>query len=158
MVLFLHMSHRLEFYADQLFHGGVLLSELAVIDASPYEGATIVHDLNTPVDTSLHERFDVVIDGGDLEHVFNIPVALANLMSMLTVGGTMLLVESGKRSLRAWLLPVPCGIGLPGIPSRARVSCRTSRALVESRFPHVLIDQRMFTVRRQRIRKSFGGA
>src|SRR4051812_23647278 len=40
------------------------------MDVSDYEGAEIVHDLNLPVSKELHERFDLVIDGGTLEHVF----------------------------------------------------------------------------------------
>jgi hypothetical protein len=57
------------------------------MDFSNYEGANIIHDLNLPVDESLHGSFDVVIDGGTLEHIFNFPVAIANLMKMTRVDG-----------------------------------------------------------------------
>jgi len=62
------------------------------IDASAYEGASIVHDMNLPVPDSLRGCFSVVIDAGTLEHVFNYPVALKNCMEMVEDGGSLLLV------------------------------------------------------------------
>src|SRR5687767_12266821 len=58
------------------------------MDASAFEGASIVHDLNHPVDTSLHARFSMIFDGGTLEHVFHFPQAIENCMNMLSVGGS----------------------------------------------------------------------
>jgi hypothetical protein len=63
---------------------------VASMDASSFEGATHIHDMNVPIDDSLKERFSVVFDGGTLEHVFNFPQALRNCMEMLTVGGTFI--------------------------------------------------------------------
>jgi hypothetical protein len=60
-----------------------------VLDASPYEGADTIHDMNTPVPEVWHGRYDVVIDSGSLEHIFNFSVAIANLANMLRVGGTI---------------------------------------------------------------------
>ena len=57
------------------------------IDASAYENATMVHDMNLPVGDELKQKFSVVIDGGTLEHVFNFPTAIRNCMEMLKVGG-----------------------------------------------------------------------
>ena len=57
------------------------------LDASNFEGAEFVHDLNQPLPDNLKERFDLVYDGGTLEHVFNFPVALKNCMEMLREGG-----------------------------------------------------------------------
>ena len=65
--------------------------ELVTMDASNYEGASIVHDLNTPVSESLDQQFDVVIDGGTLEHVFNFPVGIANAMRMVKPGGHLVI-------------------------------------------------------------------
>jgi SAM-dependent methyltransferase len=59
------------------------------MDYSQYEGADIIHDLNKPVTTDLANRFDVVIDGGSLEHVFNFPTAIASLMTMVRIGGRL---------------------------------------------------------------------
>ena len=57
------------------------------IDNSDFEGATIVHDLNKPINDELKGQFDTVIDGGTLEHVFNFPQAVKNCMELLKVGG-----------------------------------------------------------------------
>ena len=61
--------------------------EAISIDASAYEGASLVHDMNLPIGDDLKRRFSVVIDGGTLEHVFNFPVAIKNCMQMVDVGG-----------------------------------------------------------------------
>jgi hypothetical protein len=57
------------------------------MDVSAYEGATIIHDSNEPVSAVLHDKFDVVFDGGTLEHVFHFPQALHNAMHMVKPGG-----------------------------------------------------------------------
>jgi SAM-dependent methyltransferase len=57
------------------------------LDYSDYEGAQHLHDMNEPVPEAMIGRFDVVFDGGALEHIFNFPIAVANLMRMTRVGG-----------------------------------------------------------------------
>lgn len=61
------------------------------IDASDYEGANILHDLNCPIPVSMQGRYDLVYDGGTLEHVFNFPLALQNAMQMVKVGGHIMM-------------------------------------------------------------------
>ena len=57
------------------------------LDNSDFEGAEIVWDLNLPVNESLVEQFDVVFDGGTMEHVFNTSCVLANINRLLRGGG-----------------------------------------------------------------------
>jgi hypothetical protein len=73
-------------YAEEFFS---LLGATRIdsVDASHYENATILHDMNFPLPGHLRERFSVVHDGGTLEHVFNIPQAFKNCMEMVRVGG-----------------------------------------------------------------------
>ena len=61
------------------------------IDYSDYEGATIIHDLNLPVEESLKNKYTCVFDGGCLEHVFNYPVAIRNCMDMTAINGHLIL-------------------------------------------------------------------
>lgn len=61
------------------------------MDASGFEGATRVHDLNSPVPEAWWESYDVVYDGGTLEHVFDFPRAIGNAMRMARVGGHLIL-------------------------------------------------------------------
>jgi hypothetical protein len=77
---------RWPYRADRLFNA-LGTRELSFMDNTPYEGANVLHDLNDPVPGALHERYDVVVDSGTLEHVFNFPVALKSTMEMVAVGG-----------------------------------------------------------------------
>jgi len=59
------------------------------VDASPYENAHLIHDMNLPWPTNSVERgsYDAVLDFGCLEHVFNFPVAWRNCVDLCRVGG-----------------------------------------------------------------------
>ena len=59
-----------------------------VLDANSYEGADKVVDLNCPVE--LDVPASIIFDPGTLEHVFNIPQALENIVNMLSVGGMVM--------------------------------------------------------------------
>lgn len=59
------------------------------MDNSDFEGAQFIHDLNQPLPVEWREQFDVVFDGGTLEHVFNFPTALRNAMELLKPGGRL---------------------------------------------------------------------
>src|SRR5947208_15867345 len=75
-------------YAEPCFES-LGAKQVFSMDVSDFEGANFVHDLNQPIAADLKERFDVVYDGGSLEHVFNFPVALKNCMEMVRVGGRL---------------------------------------------------------------------
>ena len=62
------------------------------MDASDFEGATVVHDLNLPAPTTLVGRYTAVIDAGTVEHVFNVPEALRTAMSLVAHGGHLVLM------------------------------------------------------------------
>jgi SAM-dependent methyltransferase len=57
------------------------------IDFSDYEHPTHVHDFNRPISPEFDAGYDMVLDGGSLEHIFNFPVALRNCMRMVKPGG-----------------------------------------------------------------------
>lgn len=82
-------GHKWEAYADDFLRDFLGAKSITVLDASPYEGADTLHDMNYPVPTEWHEQYDVVIDGGTLEHIFNIPMAFTNVANMLKIGGTV---------------------------------------------------------------------
>jgi hypothetical protein len=50
-------------YAEETFRA-LGASEVDSLDASEYEGATIVHDLNDPLPQELTGRYTLVFDGG----------------------------------------------------------------------------------------------
>jgi hypothetical protein len=59
------------------------------LDNAEFEGANHIHDLNLPIPADWKEKFDVVYDGGTMEHVFNFPVALRSAMEMLKQDGRL---------------------------------------------------------------------
>lgn len=60
---------------------------METMDFSDYEGATIIHDLNHLPEKTLEKKFDLIFDGGTIEHVFNVPNALETVYRMLKPGG-----------------------------------------------------------------------
>ena len=73
-------------YAEGLF-SALGAEELVSVDRSSFEGASCLHDLNNPFPANMHHSFDMVIDGGTLEHIFNYPNALRNSMHLVRNGG-----------------------------------------------------------------------
>jgi len=76
-------------YADSFLCKLLNINELSIMDISDYEGAKIIQDLNLPIPGNLEKKYDVVIDGGTLEHIFNFPVAISNCMKMIKEGGSL---------------------------------------------------------------------
>ena len=74
-----------------------------LIDASDYEGATIVHDLNKPLPAGWSTKFDTVIDFGTIEHVFDVPQVLRTYASLVSEGGSIVIATQADGS---------CGHGL----------------------------------------------
>jgi len=60
------------------------------VDASGFEGATFVHDMNKPIPEELFGKYDTIFDGGCLEHIFNAPQALWSLSKACRKGGQIL--------------------------------------------------------------------
>lgn len=61
--------------------------EVVSFDASAYESASVVHDLNQPLPDAWAGQFDAVIDGGTIEHIFDVKQVLTNYMRLAKVGG-----------------------------------------------------------------------
>lgn len=55
------------------------------------ERATYMLDMNNPVPAELHDRFNLVIDIGSTEHVFDTKTCFENLISMTKTGGHLVL-------------------------------------------------------------------
>jgi hypothetical protein len=73
-------------YADGLLRA-LGANDLDSIDISGYERASVIFDMNRPAPPELRSRFTLLIDGGTLEHVFDLPQAFRNVAAMLAVGG-----------------------------------------------------------------------
>lgn len=74
----------------QTFFEMLGLRELLSSDIDGADHAADVHqDLNEPLPANLMNRFNLVIDPGTLEHVFDMKTAFTNVTRALRVGGTV---------------------------------------------------------------------
>lgn len=74
-------------YADPFILDSLRAKCVDILDNSDYEGANIVRDMNAPIPDELAGRYDAVIDGGSIEHIFNVPVCVSNILKLAKVGG-----------------------------------------------------------------------
>jgi SAM-dependent methyltransferase len=65
-------------------------NEIYSLDVSSFEQASLIHDLNTPVPIEWHHQYDVIFDGGTLEHIFNLPQVLKNIHNLLKEDGIII--------------------------------------------------------------------
>lgn len=85
-------------YADELFQ--VLGAKtIDAIDASGYEGASIIADMNAVIPDRYWGQFTFVFDGGSLEHIFNFPISVSNLMRITALGGHILSIGPANNFL-----------------------------------------------------------
>ena len=87
-----------EGYAEPFFEK-IGFGKVEAMDFSDFEGAQHVHDLNHPVPDDLRGKFDFILDGGTIEHVFNTPAALTNVFDMLKPGG----VFASANGMNGWM-------------------------------------------------------
>jgi len=89
----------LDTYCEPFLQRFLGAETVEAIDNSDYEGAALVHDLNRPIPDGWDERYDALVDGGTLEHVFNFPQALANCMRMVRTGGALFIFTPANNQL-----------------------------------------------------------
>jgi SAM-dependent methyltransferase len=79
-------------YFEPLMRQWLAAKEVDSIDASAYENATLLHDMNLPLPEAGIARasYDAVLDFGCLEHVFDFPTAWRNCADLCKVGGHVL--------------------------------------------------------------------
>jgi len=75
---------------DKVLFDALGFSSLSTLDISNYESADLIHDLNLVVPENLHSKFNLIFDGGTLEHVFNLSGSLQNIFMMLKIGGAVI--------------------------------------------------------------------
>jgi hypothetical protein len=83
-------------FADEFFRY-LGAKEIVSADRSDYEGATLQHDLNKPFPENLRGSFDLVMDGGTLEHIFEFPSALRHCMDLVSVGGHFITITPANQ-------------------------------------------------------------
>lgn len=77
-------------YCEQLLINNFGSTLVESIDNNNYEGATHIFDMNDPLPNYMEGKYDTVLDGGCLEHIFDIRQALQNCSHLCKVGGQIL--------------------------------------------------------------------
>ncbi len=77
--------------SDKLLFKMLGFSDVQSVDASSYENADILFDLNTThLPDYLIGSAEVVLDAGTIEHVFHLPNSLHNIFQMLDIQGRVI--------------------------------------------------------------------
>ena len=75
---------------DELLRG-LGFSDVQSLDVNAYEGASVLHDLNSPdVPSEASGRYDVVFDRGTSEHVFHTPNMFVAAARLARTGGRII--------------------------------------------------------------------
>ena len=90
------ITGRIDRYCEPLLINEFKAKEVKSLDASNYENATFIQDLNKSWDFEglENQKFKTIIDAGTLEHVFNIPQALESIARACDVGGQIIHVQN----------------------------------------------------------------
>ncbi len=73
-----------------LFFKALGFKEVHALDVSNYERADIIFNLNDDLPEDLMCKFDVIFDGGVIEHVFDVGKAFTSICKMTAVGGIII--------------------------------------------------------------------
>jgi hypothetical protein len=79
-------------FAEPFFRG-LGASAVESLDASGFEGASVIADLNRPLPRDLRRRFSVVFDGGTLEHVFDVATAFRSCLDLVELDGHFIAIS-----------------------------------------------------------------
>lgn len=74
-------------FAEDFLRSILDADSVCSIDYSDYQNVDVQHDLNQPIPDSLAGAFDSLVDGGTIEHIFDVKQVLENYMTMVKPGG-----------------------------------------------------------------------
>ncbi len=79
------------FVSDDWLLKSLGFDEIVRVDYSDYESSEVIFDLNNPeTPQALQNRFDLVLDSGTLEHVFDIAAGLRHCVRMVRSNGRVI--------------------------------------------------------------------
>jgi hypothetical protein len=77
-------KHQKNFFEDIGF------STVHALDLYTHQNPDIIADLNKPIDEKFYGKYDCVLDGGTMEHIFSPADVLYNSVRLLKVGGRII--------------------------------------------------------------------
>lgn len=69
---------------------GISEEEYYDIDKFDFDRPKIIHDLQYPVESRYHDFFNLIVDSGTLEHIFDVRAVMENIVQMTKTGGYVL--------------------------------------------------------------------
>ncbi len=93
-----------EFITDDSFFRLLGVTDIEWLDHSDYEGANIIHDLNTPIPDELDEYADFIIDGSTFDNVFNPGEAMRNVSRLMKPGGRLFTINQASNHHLPYLI------------------------------------------------------
>jgi SAM-dependent methyltransferase len=89
-----------EYLSDRSLFELLGFSQVQAMDASEYEDADFIHDLNDAnVPSELIGAFDFILDSGTIEHIFHLPNVMLALFRMLKPGGRIVHITPSSNYL-----------------------------------------------------------
>jgi SAM-dependent methyltransferase len=82
-------------YCEPLLHR-LGAENVISIDASAFEGASLIHDFNLPIPDNLYEQFDTFLDFGSIEHIFDVAQVVDNIVNLIRPGGHILIATNAN--------------------------------------------------------------
>jgi SAM-dependent methyltransferase len=95
------------YISDVAFFALLGSKSVRALDVTDYEGAEIIHDLNTPAPDDLSETADFILDGSTLDNLFNPAIALQSITRMLRPGGRFLALNMASAHASPYTILTP---------------------------------------------------
>src|SRR6202158_2041993 len=95
------------YITDRAFFSMFSATRTLALDVSAYEGAEIVHDLNTPLPDKYHVIAYIIFNGSCRDNLFDPATAIKSLSKMLRSGGRIIHLEHGTPIQDAFLCYSP---------------------------------------------------
>ena len=87
------------YISDAYFFKSLGADNVTAIDVSDYEGAEIVHNLDTPIPTRLEGKFDFICNGSGIDNMFNPIMGLTNISKLLAPAGRVIHFEHSSNTV-----------------------------------------------------------
>jgi len=69
---------------------GIREEEYYDIDKFDFDRPKIIHDLQYPIESKYHDFFNLIVDSGTLEHIFDVRAVMENIVRITKTGGYVL--------------------------------------------------------------------
>jgi hypothetical protein len=81
---------KLKYISDVTFFKMLGFNKVDSLDYSDYQGCTILHDLNYPIPKDLEGKYELVFDGGTMEHVYDVAMVMSNFNALTKISGRII--------------------------------------------------------------------